>query len=57
MLADAVLPGNARVSSMGFLLIFVTSGGTRLSPDLSSRSMTSTQPLQPGESAAVDAVF
>jgi hypothetical protein len=49
---------NQGVSTAGFQTVFVTSpGNARLSPDLSSSSINSTQPLRPGESAAVVAVF
>jgi hypothetical protein len=40
--------GNSGVSTDGFLPVFVTSGGARLSPDLSSSVMRSTDPLGPG---------
>lgn len=49
---------NHGVSTVGFQQVFVTSPGhARLSPDLSSSSVNSSQPLRPGESAAVVAVF
>jgi hypothetical protein len=43
---------NNGVSTLGFQPVFATSpGDARLSPDLSSSTVNSTQPLQPGQSA------
>lgn len=49
--------GNSGVSSMGFLPVFVTSGGAQLQPDLSASVMQETAALPPGQSRTEVAVF